>query len=221
MSSGRFELPRTFVHQHLKLACLPVSPRRHVGEEGGARTHHVRRRRIYSPGPVQPGDLLVLLCCPGARARKLNHTRVRNPWRSRDDSNLQAIRHRTPESKLSDYPGAFSIPPRTHKMVSSGRLELPRLAAPAPEAGVSTDFTTKTNWGERRDLNPQPLVPQTSALTIELRTPHKVWSGAVGLEPTVFGSTNRRVNQLHHCPENNLPLVRPAGFEPATLSPPD
>ena len=33
-------------------------------------------------------------------------------------------------------------------------------------------FKIKSSWGERRDLNPRPLDPQTSALPTELRPPY-------------------------------------------------
>ncbi len=44
-------------------------------------------------------------------------------------------------------------------------------------------------WGERRDLNPQPLEPQSSALTIELRSPS--WLRPTMVR-TVPGPVNRR-----------------------------
>ena len=35
-----------------------------------------------------------------------------------------------------------------------------------------TSFSIKKKWGERRDLNPRPLEPQSRALPTELRPPY-------------------------------------------------
>src|SRR5579864_217725 len=43
----------------------------------------------------------------------------------------------------------------------------------------------RRNWGERRDLNPRPSVPQTDALPAELRSP--AWSNDNTLARTVKG----------------------------------
>ena len=42
---------------------------------------------------------------------------------------------------------------------------MPRVYAPGSE------IDKKKGWGERRDLNPRPSVPQTDALPAELRSP--------------------------------------------------
>lgn len=44
-------------------------------------------------------------------------------------------------------------------------------------------------WGDRRDLNPQPLAPQASALPIELQSPYFLVPPA-GIEPAANGLEN-------------------------------
>lgn len=43
------------------------------------------------------------------------------------------------------------------------------------------------------------------------------WSGAVGLEPTVFGTTVRRFSHLNYCPDLILSLELGMGIEPTLI----
>src|SRR5262245_3740675 len=62
-------------------------------------------------------------------------------------------------------PATYGFEVRRSVQLSYGRADRSPLST-SPRLGFRGGA-----WGERRDLNPQPLEPQSSALTIELRSP--------------------------------------------------
>ena len=70
-------------------------------------------------------------------------------------------------------------------------------------------------WGDRWDLNPRMLEPQTSALTPSPRPPYEIClAGAAGIEPTP------KVLETFVLPLNYAPMkmVEADGFEPPNSS---
>ena len=74
-------------------------------------------------------------------------------------------------------------------------------------------------WGERGDLNPRPLEPQSRALTGLSYAHHIIYKMArlEGIEPPTYGLEVRCSILLSHRREN-LQLERETGLEPATTS---
>lgn len=86
------------------------------------------------------------------------------------------------------------------------RRHIPACESPKRLGGGSADQTV----GGQRDLNPRPLVPQTSALPTELCPPH---ARLGGLEPPTDGLEGRCSIQLSYRRRSNGARARP---EPTT-----
>src|SRR5262245_61082064 len=80
--------------------------------------------------------------------------------------------HATPRDSSGSVVRPAGIEPATYGFEVRRSVQLSYGRADRPPLATSPRLRFRGGaWGERRDLNPQPLEPQSSALTIELRSP--------------------------------------------------